>query len=121
MKRRHLAALALLASTTAIAADLSCYEERGTRKMSCIDETAVRVNGDTRIAALYTGGPDNVRRSGVSVVANCSAQVLALQDRDGVIFGAGPREATAMSRTLYDLVCNAKSPKRDPKLRPLGK
>ena len=119
--RCALAALVLFACTAAAAGDLTCYEEPGTRKTSCVDERAVRANGDTRAAALYSGGPNSLRPSGTNLVADCKLGVLALEDRKGVIFGAGPRDATKMSRALYDVVCQAQNPKRDPKLRAIGK
>lgn len=96
---------------------LACYEEPGTRKEMCIDEAAVRVNGDTRASPLYTGGPNGVRRTSYTVVVNCAKGIMTLQDRDGVNFGGNYSSATPASRSLAQWTCAVSTPRKDGKLR----
>jgi hypothetical protein len=96
---------------------LACYEEPGTRKEMCIDEAAVRVNGETRASPLFTGGPNGVRKTSYTVVVNCAKGIMTLQDQDGVNFGGNVSSATAASRSLAQWTCAVSKPRKDSKLR----
>jgi hypothetical protein len=101
----------------AAAGKLSCYEEPATRKRSCIDANAVTVNGDTRAALVYSGGPNGVRATSVTFVTNCAKGITTLQDRDGVNFAGALSSATEASESLSHWMCAVKNPKKNAKLR----
>lgn len=117
MTRFALLALMVVTAGSVHAAKLSCYEEPGTRKVWCIDEAAVRVNGDTRAAGMFTGGPNGARPTGHNFIVNCSKSIVTLQDKDGVNFGASSSSETPVTRALSKWICAAPKPKKDPKLR----
>jgi hypothetical protein len=108
----------LLASVAFTAGNgLACYEEPGTRKMSCIMERGVRSNGDLRASYLYTGGPKGVEKTSYLVIADCKRKVMTLQDSSGVNFGGGLFSATKMSSALSQWLCEAKKLKPDRSLK----
>lgn len=110
--------VALALSTPVLAVQLCCYEEPGTMKRTCFDPKAVRVNGETRAARLYQGGPvGGARETPYTFVTNCAKGVSTLQDRDGVNFAGALSSATDASRSLSQWVCDVPNPKKDPKLR----
>lgn len=117
MTRLALVVLAAVAAGPVHAATVTCYEEPGTRKAWCIDKAAVRVNGDTRAAGVFTGGPNGVRPTGHNFIVNCSKNIVTLQDKDGVNFGASASSETPITRALSGWICAAPKPKKDPKLR----
>ena len=97
--------------------ELSCYEEPGTRKTTCIEEGAVRVNGSVRSSPIYSGGPNNVRKTPYLLVTDCVKGVSTLQDKDGVNFAGDFSSATPASRALAKWICEVKNPKKNPKLK----
>ena len=107
------AAALLLAAAQALA----CYETPGSRVTTCIDEAAVRVNGDVRASPIYQGGPKGVRKTSQVFVVDCKAGVATIQDRTGVNSSGDSTNATAASRSLSQWLCEAKAPKKDPTLR----
>lgn len=107
----------IAALLVAAAPALACYEAPGTRSMTCIDQAAVRVNGDVRASPLFTGGPNGVRKTSQTFVVDCKLGVSTLQDRNGVNFAGDLTSTTPLSRALSQWTCEAKQPKKDPKLR----
>lgn len=108
---------ALAALLLAAAPALACYEAPGSRTTTCIDEAAVRVNGDVRASPIYQGGPNGVKKTSQTFVVDCKAGVATIQDRTGVNYAGAGTTATAASRSLSRWLCEAKAPKKDPKLR----
>jgi len=98
-------------------ATLACYEEPGTRKTLCIDESAVTANGDIRASPLYSGGPNEVRKTGYIFVTNCAKKISTLQDRDGVNFAGGFSSTTSASRSLSEWACDVTRPRKDSKIK----
>ena len=96
---------------------LSCYEEPGTRKHTCINESAVTANGDTRSSPLYTGGPNGVRETSYVFVTNCAKGISTLQDSDGVNFAGGFSSTTPAARSLSKWTCDVKKPRKNSKLK----
>ena len=117
MMRTCVALIWLIPATTAAAEPLSCYEEPGTRKHTCINEKAVTANGDTRAAPIYSGGPNGVNKTNYTIVTNCAKQISTLQDRQGVNFAGGFNSATPALRSLSQWICEVKKPRIDTKLR----
>jgi hypothetical protein len=111
------ALLAICVSYSASAVELSCYEERGTRKHFCINEKAVTSNGDTRASPVYSGGPNGVTNTGYILVTNCAKNISTLQDRQGVNFSGGLSSSTPALRSLSEWVCDVEKPRKNPKLR----
>ena len=109
--------MSLAAILLAAAPALACYEAPGSRTTTCIDEAAVRANGDVRAAPLYLGGPQGVRKTSQIFVVDCKAGIATIQDQTGVNSSGAGTSATAASRALSRWVCEAKTPKKDPKLR----
>lgn len=103
---RTLSVSLLLASTSAQAASLGCYEDGNTNAMLCYDKTSVREAGGIRSAALYKGGPKAVRATGYTLAINCATGVVHLKDRDGVSF-AGSQTGTEAMRHLKAYICEA--------------
>lgn len=108
---------ALAALLVAAAPALACYEAPGSRSTTCIDEAAVTVNGDVRASPLYLGGPNGARKTSQTIVVDCKAGLATIQDRSGVNSAGAGTSATPASRALSRWVCEAKAPKKDPKLR----
>jgi hypothetical protein len=50
-------------------------------------------------------------------VTNCARGVSTLQDEDGVNFAGGFSSSTKAARALSRWTCEAKKPRKDPKLR----
>lgn len=114
---RTLVVAALLATIALPAsARLACHEEEGTRKRMCYDDGWVFSNGDVRSSELYTGGPKEVRPTGVSLVVHCKAQLILARGSDGVNLGAASSSSTAESRALSRWICAEKKTRKDPKL-----
>jgi hypothetical protein len=111
------AALCVVAAAASAKGNLACFEEPGTRATTCIDENAVVVNGDTRSSPIYSGGPKGVRKTPYMFVTNCARGVSTLQDEDGVNFAGGFSSSTKAARALSRWTCEAKKPRKDPKLR----
>lgn len=104
-------------SASAWGAQGVCHEERGTMKKLCVDVSAVRVNGDTRAAPLWSGGPSGMRKTGYTFVANCAKGISTLQDAQGVNFAGSFSGDTGATRVLSEAICEAPKPRKDPKLR----
>lgn len=119
MKSALLAMLAAGLGTTAFAAggDLSCYEEPGTRKTTCISESEARANGSTRSSPVYTGGPNGVKKTSFLLIADCAKGVSTLQDKQGVNFAGGFSNTTKTSRALTQWLCEIPKVKQDSRLR----
>jgi len=115
--RLIVAASLLFANIAHAAGELACYEEPGTRKTTCINESAVIANGDTRASPVYSGGPNGVRKTPYTFVTNCAKGISTLQDSDGVNFAGNFSSATPASRSLSRWVCDVKKPKQNPKLK----
>ena len=98
--------------------ELSCYEEPGTHKTTCINEKAITANGTLRGAALYSGGPNGVNATGHKLIVDCKNSVSVLQDAQGVNFGASLSSTeTSVLRSLTQWMCAVKSTKPDKRLR----
>ena len=116
LARSTLAIVAILV-VDAEAAQLTCYEESGTRKHTCYDPANVRRNGDLRGVAIFSGGPNGARPTGFTMIVDCKKSISTLQDRDGVNFGGGPSSSTSTSRALTGWICEESKTKTDAKLR----
>ncbi len=103
---RMLSIALLLASTSAQAVNLGCYEDDNTNAMVCYDKASVRETAGIRSAALYKGGPKAVRATGYTLAINCATGVVHLKDRDGVSF-AGSQTGTEAMRHLKAYICEA--------------
>lgn len=93
---------------SANATKVSCYQDPRTDALQCIDETAVRQTNGVRSTALYTGGPNNVRKTSYTINVNCKTEVTHLKDRDGVSFAGGYGNETEAILDLRQKVCAAK-------------
>ncbi len=109
--------LAVFAFGTASAANVTCYEEPGSRKMTCIDEAAVDANGSIRSSPLYTGGPNGVKKTPYRMLVDCDRKVTTLQDSAGVNFAGASSGAAPASESLSSTMCAVAKPKKNPKLR----
>ena len=110
--------VALAAAGDAVAKNsLACFEEPGTRKTFCIDESKVEQNGDVRSSPYFTGGPNGVRQTPYLMVTDCRKKFTTLQDKLGVNFAAGAASATPQSKALSQWICDVPKPKQNPKVR----
>lgn len=101
----------------ALASDLECYEEPGSRKTTCINTREARANGTTRASPIYSGGPNGVKKTSFMLVADCAKGVSTLQDKQGVNFAGGSSNTTKASRSLTAWLCEIPKVKTDPSLR----
>lgn len=106
-----------LAAPCLAANKLACYEEPGTRKTMCFDEARLTSNGSVRAAPLYMGGPKGVEKTSFTIITDCAKGISTLQDQKGINFAGGASNQTRAMRSLSTWMCEAKSPKADPKLR----
>jgi hypothetical protein len=94
----------------------ACHETPGTNAATCIDEDAIRVNGEVRAAPIWRGGPNGVSKTPYVLVTNCAKGITTAQDSDGVNFG-GAMTAEMPASFLANTMCNASKIRKDPKLR----
>lgn len=94
-----------------------CYEEPGSRAMTCIDATHVRSNGNLRASKIFMGGPNGVEARSWQLIADCALKVAVLQDERGVNFGAGAFDSTPAMKELGPDICEVKKTRPDTKLR----
>lgn len=92
----------------AIASEVVCHENKRTNAYMCINEKAVSEDKNgIRYAALFSGGPRQVRKTPYEIHTNCTTGVTHLKDRDGVSFAGGSGFETEMVRELRKMVCEA--------------
>lgn len=105
---RYIASLAacLLISSTAYASGLSCYEDPRTNAHTCYNKAKMSEKDGIRQSPLYTGGPNGVRETSMSVHVNCKTGVVHLKDRDGVTFAGGYGNETPAVSSLKRWICN---------------
>lgn len=97
---------------------LICGQESGTNKVFCVDPKALVKNGDLRGAALYSGGPKDIRKTSLMVIVNCQSQNTVLQDASGINIGGGRYgHQTAHMDSLYTQICAQDPKKVDKNLR----
>lgn len=97
-----------LACSTAHGGNLSCYQDPVTDAMQCVDTTAVReVETAIRATRFYSGGPNRVRDTNMTIQTNCVTGNTHLKDRDGVSFAGGTGQETAALRALRKIICEA--------------
>jgi hypothetical protein len=106
-------------SLPALGAKVECSQDAGTRRMFCVDPNAVRSNGDVRGASLYSGGPNGVTPTGLTLIVNCKSQVSVVQDTDSGINRGGGRvgDQTRHMDELFFKICGYKKTKLDKTLR----
>ena len=113
--------LALLALAScpqsSFAVPLECYEQPGTMTTTCIQPSAVRVNGDLRSSPIFMGGPKGVEPTSFTLVTDCAKNVSTLQDRQGKNFGGGSNTDTKALRSLASWLCAVPKPRKDSSLR----
>jgi hypothetical protein len=118
MTRAVMAAVICLAAQTTCA-EIMCGQDRGTRRLFCVESKALRANGDVRGGPLMTGGPKGVSSSGMKLIVNCRTGITVLQDEDtGINRGGSERKDNpAHLEELFRKVCEAAAPKTDKALR----
>lgn len=99
-------AMLLVALPAAAAAELACHHDRTTDAFHCIEPAEVQQRGALRVAPLYRGGPERVRRTAYSVAVDCAHGVVHLKDADGVSFALGTRASTDVTATLARAICD---------------
>lgn len=110
MKCKILAGLTLvMLSQAAHAAKpvMECHTNQRTDAMHCIDIVNVAEDGVVRMANLYEGGPNGIRKTPYFVATNCKTNVTHLKDKDGVSFAGGDGNETPVLRKLREIVCSA--------------
>lgn len=101
-------ALCALLAPPAETRELKCYRDPLTDAVHCVDVHAVSQRGALRLAPLYRGGPDKVRRTSSRLAVDCAAGVAHLKDDDGASYGAGPVTSTPLLSALAGYVCSAR-------------
>lgn len=91
---------------------LSCYEDPRTNANTCYSPSKLRETNGIRHSPLYTGGPNGVRDTGMSIHINCATKVVHLKDRDGVSFAGGKGNETPAVRSLSKWICAESIPKK---------
>jgi hypothetical protein len=113
MRAAIVCGLLFVSANADAAVQFACHEETASRTTSCVDLNGITANGDIRASQLYTGGPKTVKPTGHLFISDCKKGISVLQDRAGVNFGAGPSDATRMSKELSDFLCAAKRVRKD--------
>lgn len=93
------------AAPAAMAQKLSCYEDPRTNAKTCYSTALLRETNGIRHSPLYTGGPNGVRETGMSIHVNCATRVVHLKDRDGVSFAGGKGNETPVVSNLSRWMC----------------
>jgi hypothetical protein len=101
--------LALVLGTGAKAAPaFACYENERTQATQCIDVKNIKEADGIRTAALYSGGPREIKKTSYTIAVNCRTNVAHLKDRQGVSFAGGyggnGRQTEAIT-TLMNSMC----------------
>jgi hypothetical protein len=111
--------LVLICSPARAEPYLACFQERRTYVVTCIDENAVTVNGDTRAAPLYSGGSNGVEKLPYLLMTNCAKHISTLRDRNGAYFEGDISSSATAVRLLARWTCEVRKPAIDPTLRQL--
>lgn len=104
MLRIAIFSVAAVAWDPAYAEDPECYSDSVTGATQCVLPSQVREKAGIRSAPLYTGGPNSVRPTRITVNVECKTGVMHLKDRDGVSF-AGGQTNTPATRRLEKIIC----------------
>lgn len=88
-------------------AKIDCSIDAATDSYMCVDTAKVREKDGIRFADLYTGGPNQIRKSKYSVHTNCATKITHLKDRDGVSFAGGSSNATSTIKNISEWLCEA--------------
>lgn len=90
---------------------LECYAHPVTDAYTCCDHARMRAGeGRVRHAPLFSGRPNGVRPTSITLHVNCVTGVVHLKDRDGVSFAAGRGNETGALRSLSSLMCKGPVP-----------
>ena len=118
MLKAYIAVFALIATHAAASTPLKCGQEQGTRKVFCVDPKAISANGNVRSGKLWTGGPDNIQKTDLKIMADCKTGASVLRDTDGANLG-GSRYGDQPKHMdeLYDIICATKPFKNDKNLK----
>lgn len=120
--RALLASLLLFVCSFAHAAlKLACYQDRWSYATTCIDESAVTSNGDTRAAPLYSGGANASQKMPYVLVTNCAERISTLRGYDGAAVKADISSLATAIRVIAQWMCEVKNPSIDPNLIPLAR
>ena len=110
MMKTHLllgAAIAAFAGGAG-AVEVRCAENKTTNAMQCVGPSEVREDArGVRYAPLYTGGPNQIRKTTFTIHTNCKTGITHLKDRDGVSFAGGDGSETPALRDLRAVLCEA--------------
>lgn len=98
----------LLGVNEAMASSLSCYEDPRTNAHTCYNKAKLREKDGIRQSPLYSGGPNGVRDTGMSIHVNCKTGVVHLKDREGVSFAGGYGNETPAVSSLKGWICGEK-------------
>ena len=96
---------------------VQCVEDPSTLATTCVDLSSVRQNGEIRSSPIYRGGPKAIRITPYVMVVNCAKGITTLQDSDGVNFAGNLSTSTAVSDSLYSLICHSTKTKNSKNLR----
>lgn len=99
--------LTSLSTGAAAAIPLECAINERTDAHQCVAPSEIREINGIRVAPLYVGGPNKLRKTTFTAHANCSTKVLHLKDSDGVSFGGGHFNQTEMTQQLSRVLCAA--------------
>lgn len=110
----------LLIAPSLCAARALCYTEKSTREKTCIDPSAVTVNGDLRASPTLTGGPSGVSKTGLTMVVNCKNGITTLQNRSGINVAGSTNDASYALTVMSNALCEVHKPKVDKRLRQFG-
>lgn len=102
-----LSTLMLLLANQAAAEEMSCRENKETNAYMCYRPSQLKEARGLRVAPLYMGGPNGVRKTPYTLAADCTNLSLSLKDADGVTFaGAGGFNGSRHSHELRADMCN---------------
>lgn len=107
MKGKAAVLLIFMSASYAEAVQISCHENKRTNAMMCVAPTEVRERDGIRFAPLYSGGPNNIRKTSFTVHTNCRTGVTHLKDSDGVSFAGGYGNETTAIQMLRTTICEA--------------
>jgi len=108
MKKLILLASLAASASSAWSIPLQCTEDQRTNAMQCVAPSEVRISKESiRYAPLYTGGPNQMKKTNFSVHTNCATGVTHLKDRAGVSFSGGDGNETRAIRELRGIICAA--------------
>lgn len=122
MLTRAIGITILVATASASAAKLDCYEEPSTRRHVCYNPAETRANGAVRSSPVYMGGPSGAKPVGANLIVNCDSLVAVLQDsKTGVNIGGGKQGQTRALDALSRWMCSLPKPAQNKNIRQFGK